>query len=113
MAAMSSPQGKPNPGLIFDTLNAYQRSASLIGAIDLDLFTAIGEGHTTAPKIAQRIGASERGTRILSDYLTIIGFLSKRGDDYSLTPDSATFLDKRSPAYFGGTARFLSSLHNQ
>src|SRR2546427_266958 len=34
----------PSPELIFDTLNAYQKTAALRGAIELDLFTAIGEG---------------------------------------------------------------------
>ena len=38
----------PSPALFFDTMNAYQRTAALKGAIQLDVFTAIGEGNTTA-----------------------------------------------------------------
>jgi SAM-dependent methyltransferase len=47
--------------------------------------------------------------RILSDYLTIIGFLTKQDNRYRLTPDTAMFLDKRSPAYIGGAVEFLLS----
>jgi ubiquinone/menaquinone biosynthesis C-methylase UbiE len=90
-------------------MNAYQRTAALKGAIALDVFTAIGEGIHTASAIAARCRTSERGMRILCDYLVIIGFLAKQGGDYRLTPDSAMFLDRRSPAYLGTAERFLAS----
>jgi DNA-binding IclR family transcriptional regulator len=90
-------------------MNAYQRTAAVKGAIQLDVFTAIGEGNTTAAALAGRCDTSERGMRILCDYLVIIGFLTKDGTDYRLTPDSAMFLDRRSPAYMGTAERFLSS----
>lgn len=91
----SVPQTKPpSPELIFDTLNAYQRTAALKGAIQLDVFTAIGEGNATAKAIAARCQTSERGMRILCDYLVIIGFLTKQGSNYGLTADSAMFLDR-------------------
>src|SRR5438132_5092257 len=95
------------PALFFDTAIAYQRTEALKSAIELHLFTAIGEGKTTAQEIAEACQASERGTRILCDYLAIIGFLTKDNNRYGLTPDSATFLDTRSPAYMGGTIEFL------
>jgi ubiquinone/menaquinone biosynthesis C-methylase UbiE len=47
--------------------------------------------------------------RILSDYLVVIGFLTKDGSRYGLTPDSATFLSRRSPAYLGAAVQFLAS----
>jgi 2-polyprenyl-3-methyl-5-hydroxy-6-metoxy-1,4-benzoquinol methylase len=108
----SSPQTQaPSPEIVFDTLQAYQRSVALRAAIDLDLFTAIAEGSHSLSAIAARIKASEKGTRVLCDYLTMIGFLFKEGDEYSLTPDSAVFLDRRSPAYLGTMANFLMSPH--
>jgi ubiquinone/menaquinone biosynthesis C-methylase UbiE len=99
----------PSPALIFDTLNGYQRSQAIKTAVELELFTAIGEGKTTAREIADRCGASERGTRILCDFLTIIGFLTKQDNKYALTPDSAMFLDQRSPAYMGTVTDFILS----
>ncbi len=103
----SSPQPQPSPNIVFDTLQAYQRSVALKAGIDLDLFTAIAEGSHSLSAIAARIKASEKGTRVLCDFLTILGFLAKQGQEYALTPDSAAFLDRRSPAYLGTMANFL------
>src|SRR2546426_3903444 len=108
---MSTPGSaqQPSPERFFEVMNAYQQTAALKAAIELDLFTAIGEGAETAPALAQRCRASERGTRILCDYLVAIGFLSKDGSRYSLTADSAMFLDRRSPACIASAAGFLGS----
>ncbi len=105
---MPEPQ-PPSPVLLFETINAYQRTAAIRAAIELSLFTAIGEGNTTVEALAARCRAAERGVRILADYLVIGGFLLKRGDQYALTPDAAVFLDERSPAYMGGAVEFLLS----
>ncbi|HEY5884426.1 MAG TPA: class I SAM-dependent methyltransferase [Pyrinomonadaceae bacterium] len=105
----SSPAQQPSPVLFFQTINAYQRTEALKAAIELEVFTAIGEGNVTADKIAERCKASERGTRILCDFLTIMGFLTKQDSRYGLTQDSAIFLDKRSPAYLGGTIDFMAT----
>ena len=105
------PAGQPTPALLFDTLNAHQRTEAIKAAIELDLFTAIAEGKTKASEIAQACEASERGIRILCDYLVIIGFLTKTDNRYGLTPDSAMFLDKHSPAYMGTVIEFILSPH--
>jgi hypothetical protein len=97
----------PSPNLFFETINAYQRTQALKAAIELDLFSACVGGPKTAREIADKCGAAERGIRILADYLTIMGFLTKQADRYEATPDTAVFLDKRSPAYLGGTTEFL------
>ncbi len=99
----------PSPELFFQTLWGYQRTAALKSAVELDVFTAIQEGNTTADAIGRRTGASARGTRILCDYLVMLGFLTKDRDTYALTQDSAIFLTKTSPAYMGGTLTFLLS----
>src|SRR5581483_3852949 len=104
-AAMSA-QG-PSPLLFFDTVNAFQRTEALRSAIELDLFTQVAAGRRTAAQLAEACQASPRGVRILADYLTILGFLRKAGDAYELTPDTAVFLDRRSPAYVGGATEFL------
>jgi hypothetical protein len=62
----TSPAGQQlSPALIFETLNRYQHTMALKGAIDLDLFSHIGAGATTPAAIAIRCQASERGVRIL------------------------------------------------
>jgi len=109
---MTAQAQQPTPALFFETITAYQRSEAMKAAIELDLFTAIGEGNHTAAQIAARCKASERGSRILCDYMTMIGFLTKDGVSYGLTQDSAVFLDRRAPAYIGGTIEFLGSDHS-
>ena len=107
---MSSPaMQQPTPQLFLQTINSYQRTEALKAAIELEVFAAIGEGNSAVPEIAKRCQTSERGMRILCDYLCIMGFLAKDGGRYSMTQDSAVFLDKRSPAYLGGAIEFLLS----
>jgi 2-polyprenyl-3-methyl-5-hydroxy-6-metoxy-1,4-benzoquinol methylase len=97
----------PTPERIFETMNAHQRTQALGAAIDLDVFTAIGEGATTPRALGAKLHAAERGIRVLCDYLVVIGLLEKHDGRYSLAPDTAVFLDKRSPAYMGTAAGFL------
>jgi 2-polyprenyl-3-methyl-5-hydroxy-6-metoxy-1,4-benzoquinol methylase len=99
----------PSPELFMQTLWAYQRTAAIRTAVELDVFSAIDAGADTPEAIARHCAASERGTRILCDYLAMLGFLVKSNGCYALTPDSATFLVKRSPAYMGGVTEFLMS----
>jgi O-methyltransferase domain/Dimerisation domain len=106
---MSDQMPQPSPELFFQTVNAYQRTAAIKAALELEVFTAIAEGKQTTQEVAERCRASERGTRILCDYLVVIGFLTKTDGRYGLTPDSAFFLDRRSQAYMGGAIEFLLS----
>ena len=98
----------PDPGVIFAELRAFERSAALKGAIDLEVFTHIDDGATTPQEIATKTSASERGVRILCDFLTMAGHLTKFGDSYGLTTNSQLFLSKRSPAYIGSISDFLA-----
>jgi SAM-dependent methyltransferase len=106
---MSEQMPQPSPELFFATINSYQRPAALRTALELDVFTALGEGKHTVEELAARCQTSDRGMRILCDYLVIIGFLTKEGGRYNLTQDSAVFLDRQSPAYMGSTLDFLLS----
>jgi SAM-dependent methyltransferase len=109
MGPAQQPAGALSPELVLDTLVAYQRSAALRAAIEVDLFRAIGEGPGDVPSLALQCAASERGIRILCDYLTILGFLAKEDGRYRHTQTSAMFLDPRSPACIASAARFLGN----
>src|SRR4026209_2503377 len=98
---------EPNPAAVFDTLLAYHRTAALRAAIDIDLFRALGESPATSSQLATRCGASERGVRILCDYLTTIGLIVKYNGTYSHSPTSQVFLDPRSPASMATMVTFL------
>lgn len=99
----------PNPAYVFDTLNAFQRSAALVGAIELGVFTAISTGVTTAQDLATHCQADARGMRILCDFLVVHHFLTKSDETYGLTATAALCLVRTSPMYMGTAAKFLRS----
>lgn len=101
------PHQQPTPERFFNAINAYEQTEAMKAAVELEIFTAIAEGNTTAAKMAKRCEAAERGVRTLCDFLTIHGFLTKEGAQYALTPDSALFLNRHSPAYIGTATEFL------
>jgi 2-polyprenyl-3-methyl-5-hydroxy-6-metoxy-1,4-benzoquinol methylase len=107
MSAREIPVAKPTPIQIFETIQGYQRAYALKAAVELDVFTAIARGSHTAAEIARTSKASERGVRILCDAMVVMGLLTKSGDRYSLTQDTAFFLDRESPAYLGHALKFL------
>ena len=104
-------QQPPTPERFFNAMNAHQLTEATKSAIDLEIFTAIAEGNTTAQAIAARCHAAERGVRILCDFLTIHGFLTKDGSNYGLAPDAALFLNRHSPAYIGSATEFIVTPH--
>jgi 2-polyprenyl-3-methyl-5-hydroxy-6-metoxy-1,4-benzoquinol methylase len=107
----TSPQMHPpiTPERIFEAASAFQLTHALTTALELDLFTALAEGHTTADQLAQHCQASEKGCRVLCDFLTIHGLLTKSEGRWGLAPDAALFLNRKSPAYLGDVTRFLNS----
>jgi len=96
-----------NPGRIHQALTSYQLAQSLKGALELELFTHIAAGARTADEIAAKCGGTVKGVRVLCDYLTIHGLLTKTGSQYALVEDTATLLDKKSPRYMGQVAGFF------
>jgi 2-polyprenyl-3-methyl-5-hydroxy-6-metoxy-1,4-benzoquinol methylase len=99
----------PSPIPFFEAVSAYQKTEAMRAALALDVFSAIAEHQGVLAKIAARCGASERGIRMLCDYLVINGLLSKTGGRYALVPETAPFLVKTSPAYLGDSLEFLLS----
>lgn len=98
-----------SPDLFMDAVLAYQQTAAIKAAVELDLFSEIAKGNATAESIAQRIGAAVRGVRILCDYLTVRGHLEKQGDQFRLTPSTAAFLDRAAPSWMGGVVDYLAA----
>jgi SAM-dependent methyltransferase len=101
--------GDISPALAVDAMFAFRKTAAFKAAIELDIFSAICAGHETAGHIAAAAGASERGVRILCDFLVVEGFLMKRDDRYKATPSTSVFLDRKSPAYVGAAIDFVAS----
>jgi predicted nicotinamide N-methyase len=94
---------------VFDIATAYRKTAALIAAVKLDIFTAIGSETISAEGLASKTGASTRGLRILCDYLTTLGLLKKDNSRYLLTHVAGTFLDESSPFAMGRSIEFLAA----
>ena len=107
--ATPSMTNRPTPERIFGLMNAFQNTEALKTGVELDIFTSIGEGANTAQLLAAKTGAAERGVRILCDYLTVMGLLTKENGRYGLTEESALYLDKRSPASLHAVTGFLAA----
>lgn len=102
-------EGPLTPGPVFEMLQAHQRTAALKAAIDLDVFRAVGDGPGDVASIAHHCSASERGIRILCDFLVIHGILRKENGRYRHSATSAAFLDPRSPTSLASIAQFLGN----
>jgi 2-polyprenyl-3-methyl-5-hydroxy-6-metoxy-1,4-benzoquinol methylase len=87
----------------------FQNAAALKAAVELDVFTAIGEGSTDAASLAARCAAAPRGIAALCDSLVVMGFLTKSSEHYALAADAAAFLDRRSPMCIAGIHDFLAA----
>src|SRR5262249_29178719 len=92
MTARESVPQQVNPGRLHQALTSYQLAMALKGAIELEIFTHIAAGAGTPSKIAPLCGGTEKGVRVLCDYLTVHGFLTKANNTYSLVPDTAPLL---------------------
>ena len=94
---------------VFDIAVAYQRTAALVAAVKLDIFSIIGAETMSADQLANRTGCALRGMRILCDYLSVIGFLKKQNLEYSLTHVSRVFLDSSSSFAKGKIVDFVAT----
>ena len=94
---------------VFDIAMGYQRTAALIAAVRLDIFSVIGAETVSLDDLATRTSASSRGLRILCDYLAVIGLLEKRGSHYALTHVARTFLDESAPLAMGKIVDFVAA----
>src|SRR5439155_26132608 len=94
---METSEAMLGPSAVFQAFVAYQKTEALRAAVALDLFTAIGAGAATAKAIAAGCAASERGLRMLSDFLAVHGSLTKCCDRPAPTPSAAGAPVRRPP----------------
>ena len=79
------------PDRLDQMIRGYMPSRCILTALELDIFTAVGDG-ANAEQIGARIHANARAVAMLLNALVALGLLSKSGDDYKNTAESARFL---------------------
>lgn len=90
------------------TMRGFQESRVLLTAVELDLFTAVGDG-AQAETVAARLDTAPRATAQLLNALVAIGALTKRDGVFHNTAETARYLVASSPDCL--RAGLLHSVH--
>jgi ubiquinone/menaquinone biosynthesis C-methylase UbiE len=99
-----------SPEVLFDTFFAFVRTGVMKAALELELFTHIARGHTTAAAISRATQSDARALRIVLDTLCVFGFLEKDASGaYALRPLAQMMLVRGSPSYAGDFMRITAN----
>lgn len=90
-------------------VSAYRLPCILLAALEMDLFTKIGDQRWTMPELAKSLQVSERGLTILCRNLAMSGLLHKKGGVYWNSRLAATALNRMHRAHRGGYLDLLKS----
>ncbi len=94
------------PQRILEVGMGFWPAKVLLSAVELGLFSALGTSSRTAEELRVILGLDPRAVPDFPDALVALGFLERDGlgaaARYRNTPESAAFLDRRSPRYVGG-----------
>jgi predicted O-methyltransferase YrrM len=92
-------RARDEAGILPDELNemmrAFMPSRTMLTALELDVFTAVGDG-ASPDQVAQRINTAARATEMLLNALASLKLLDKRDGTFFNTPESARFFSKDS-----------------
>jgi (2Fe-2S) ferredoxin/predicted O-methyltransferase YrrM len=92
-------KARDEAGVLPDDLNemirAFMPSRAVLTALELDVFTAVGSGASTA-QVAQSIHADSRATEMLLNALVSLKLLDKRDETFFNTLASARFFSESS-----------------
>ena len=95
-----------SPARIMEVGMAFWPSKVLLSAVDLGVFTALGDTAMTGTQLREALQLHTRADPDFFDTLVALHFLERDGDGpaarYRNTPETALFLDKNSSQYMGG-----------
>ncbi len=84
------------PDDLLQTIRGFQESRVILTALELDLFTAVGDG-AAAADVARRSGTDGRATETILNALAAMGLLVKRDGAFATTPVTKRFFAASSP----------------
>lgn len=100
----SRPEGqKLSTQRINEMAFAFRNTGTLIGALELSLFTKVAEagGPAEPAGVAEKIGVSADAAERLMIACAALGLLESRGGGYVNAPDVDRYLVRERPTYFG------------
>lgn len=96
----------PDPSRILEVGFGFWASKVLLTAVELEVFTKLGDRAMTGEELGKAIDLHPRGIFDFFDALVALKFLVREGDGteglYRNTEETSKFLDKNQPGYIGG-----------
>jgi SAM-dependent methyltransferase len=101
-----------DPSAILQTAFAFWSSKVLLTAVEMDLFTRLGDRALTGKELGAEIGIHPRGISDFFDALVAMKYLDRKGlgaeARYTNVPVGTRYLDRKSPDYIGGILEMLN-----
>lgn len=94
-------QKSPTPERIMQFAWGYTGTLIIETALYFGVFDQLDRGPKTARELAEGTATSVRGMTSILNALVGLEFLTRSGERYELTPDSATFLVSTKPGFYG------------
>jgi hypothetical protein len=94
--------------VLMEILGGFERSAVVLGAAQLDLFSPLAQGPATAAQVAAQTGLPIRGVERALNACAALGFVVKEGERYCNSPLADAFLVKGKPGYVGNMIKQTS-----
>ena len=91
-----------SPDQILSTGMGFWASKTLLSAVELGVFTELGQAPSPCGSLSERLGLHPRSARDFLDALVALGFLTRTADTYANAPEADLFLDRRKSSYIGG-----------
>ena len=98
------------PPLISQLARASWLAGVAKSAVRLDICTKLRGGKQSSDWMASELGANPLHMREMLNSCVAAGLLEKIGDEYQNTKESATYLVKGEPNYYGDAFTYLSNL---
>jgi hypothetical protein len=108
---MTNKAEAPSPHKITAPLISVFSSAALLGALQLELFSVLGEEALTAEELARAMGVKPRRLSPVLNALVLLGLLHRNGPRFSNGEEAAYYLIKGKSAYIGGNHELYADLH--
>src|SRR5262245_31421959 len=91
---------------------AFWKSKTLLTAVELDVFTTLGDGPLDIETLVARLGLHGRGAHDFFDALVALGFLHRDADNhYANARDVDLYLNRRKSSYIGALLEHLNTRH--
>jgi predicted O-methyltransferase YrrM len=102
-----------DPSHIMAVGSGFFASKTLLSAVELGLFTCLGDDSLTGEEIGERLRLHPRAVYDFLDALVALGFLEREGDGtggrYRNTVQTAAFLNRKSGHYIGGVLEMFNT----